>query len=54
MILLVIAMATAAENSFGSECSSADSVSDSVPSGVPKTKVGRGRPRKAPEVHCHH
>lgn len=43
-------MATAAENSFGSECSSSDSVSDSVPSGVPKTKVGRGRPRKAPEV----
>ena len=43
-------MATAAESSTSSECSSSDSVSQSVPSEVPKTKVGRGRPRKASEV----
>ena len=42
-------MATTAENSTSSECSSSDSVSES-PSDVPVTKVGRGRPRKAPEV----
>ena len=42
-------MATAAD-SASSECSSSDSVSESVPSDVPKSKIGRGRPRKAPEV----
>ena len=42
-------MATAAD-SASSECSSSDSVSESVPSDVPKSKVVRGRPRKAPEV----
>ena len=42
-------MATAAD-SARAECSSSDSVSEGVPSDVPKSKVGRGRPRKAPEV----
>ena len=43
-------MATAAENSTSSECSSSDRVSENALSDVPKTKVGRGRPRKAPEM----
>ena len=42
-------MATAAD-SASSECSSSESVSKSVPSDVPKSKVGRGHPHKAPEV----
>ena len=45
-------MATAAdlENITNPECSSSESVSESVASNVPRPKGGRGRPRKAPEV----